>query len=83
MTLSSRTRAQFYLGKSIDKVEHEEIGTCARTELSRDADNGRQKIKLLSKFIKHTNFYGKNIFKYLLSQVFIRVHISQIFRFSP
>ena len=31
--LSSRTRAQFYLGKRIDKIEFEEIGTCAGFEI--------------------------------------------------
>ena len=34
-----------YLGKHTDKVEHGEIGTCARIEISQDADNADQKVK--------------------------------------
>ena len=30
---------KFYLGKHIEKIEHEGIGTGARTEVSQDTDN--------------------------------------------
>ena len=44
--LSSRAVVQFYTGgKRIDKIEHEEIGTCAGIETSQDADNADQKVK--------------------------------------
>ena len=43
--LSSRTGVQFYLGKRRDKIEHEEIGTCTRIEISQDPDNEDVKIK--------------------------------------
>ena len=50
--LPSRTGAQFYLGKRIDKIEHEEVGTCAETEISQDADNANQRIKWFPKLHK-------------------------------
>ena len=38
--LSSRTGERFYLGKrTIDKIEHRGMGTCARMEISQGADN--------------------------------------------
>ena len=34
---------EFYLGKLLNKIEHEGTGTCARTEISQDAaDNADQ-----------------------------------------
>ena len=42
--LSSRTGAQFYLGKHMDKIEDKEIVTCARIEISQDTDNTDQKV---------------------------------------
>ena len=30
------------------KIEYEEIGTCARTEISQDPDNADQKSKMVS-----------------------------------
>ena len=48
--LSSRTGAQFYLGKRMNKIEHEEIGTCAKIGTSQDVDNVDQKVKW---FVKH------------------------------
>ena len=32
-----------FLGYPADKIEHEEMGTCARIEISQDADNADQK----------------------------------------
>ena len=58
------------------------MGIFARTEISQDTDNADQKVKCFLKVHKHANFCGKHIFNYLLSQVFIHVHILQIFRFS-
>ena len=34
---------EFCLGKHIDKIKHEGMGTCARIEISQDAGNGDQK----------------------------------------
>ena len=36
---------KFYLEKRTDKIEDEEIGTCARIEICQDADNADQKVK--------------------------------------
>ena len=35
----------FYLGKRTDKIEHKRMSTCARIEVSQDADNADQKLK--------------------------------------
>ena len=43
--LSSRTGAQFYLGKRTDKIEHEQIGTRTGIEMSQDPDSADQKVK--------------------------------------
>ena len=37
---------QFYLGKRTDKIEHEGMGTFAKIEVSQDADNPDQRVKL-------------------------------------
>ena len=50
--LSSRSGGQFYLGKRINKIEHEGIGTCARIEKSQDVDNADQKVKWFLKVYK-------------------------------
>ena len=36
----------------MNKIEHEEIGICARTERSKDADNAEQKLKWFLKVQK-------------------------------
>ena len=36
---------QFYLGKRMNKIEYEGMGTCARTEISQDVDKADQKVK--------------------------------------
>ena len=33
--------------KRIDKIEHEETGTCARIEISQDTDKADQKLNLV------------------------------------
>ena len=43
---------KFYLGKLADKVEHEGMGTCARIEISGDANNADQKVKCFLKVHK-------------------------------
>ena len=50
--LSSRTGAQVYLEKRKGKIEREKIGSCARTEISQDADNADQKVKWFLKVPK-------------------------------
>ena len=50
--MSSRTGKQFYLGKRIDKIEHEGVGTCARIEISQDEDNPDQNVKCFLKVHK-------------------------------
>ena len=39
---------QYYLSKRMNKIEHEGLGTCARIEISQDADNVNQKVKVVS-----------------------------------
>ena len=51
----------------MNKIEHERIGTCARIEISQDANNADQKVKWVLKVHK--------IYKLLW------VHILQIVRF--
>ena len=79
--LSFRTGAQFYPGKLIDKIEHEETATCARIEINQDADNTDQKVKWFLKVHKTSKLLWEACFNNLLSQVFIHVHILQIFQF--
>ena len=43
--LSELGGGEFYLGKRMNKIEYEDIDTCARIEVSRDADNADQKVK--------------------------------------
>ena len=43
--IPERGRGQFYLGKRVDKIEHEGMFTCAIIEMSQDADNADQKVK--------------------------------------
>ena len=69
--------------KTFDKIEHEEIGTCAKIELSQDEDNADQKVKLFLKAHKTYKLLWEAYFKFLSSQIFIHVHILQIFRFPP
>ena len=40
--------SQFYTGKRADKIEHEEIGTCAGIETIQDAEKANQKVKRFS-----------------------------------
>ena len=46
------TGGQFYLGKRMNKIEHEGIGTCARIEINQAADNEDQKVKWFLKVHK-------------------------------
>ena len=81
--LSSRAGAQFYLGKRIDKIEREEIGTCAGIEISQNADNADQK-NGFRKFIKHTNLCVKQIFNYLFFPKFLFMFtFCKCFDFTP
>ena len=43
-----QSRGQFYLGKQIDKVEHEGMGTRARIEVSQGADNADKETEMIS-----------------------------------
>ena len=69
--------------KRTDNIEHEGIGTCARIEISLDADNANQKVKWFLKVHKTYKLLWEAYFNYLFSQVFIQVHILQIFYFHP
>ena len=58
--LSSKTgggEGEFYLGKRINKIEHEEIGACARIEISQDADNADQIVKWFLNVHKTYKFF--------------------------
>ena len=52
----------FYLGKRIDKIEHEEMGACARTEISQDTGNADQKVKRCLKVHKTYTLFWEPYF---------------------
>ena len=68
--LSSRTGAQFYLGKRTGKIEHEEIGKCAGIEISQDANNADQKVKSFPKVHKTYKLLREAYFSDYLSPSF-------------
>ena len=77
--LFCRTRAQFFLQKLIEKIEREEIGTCARIEISQDAGNADQKVKWFLKVHKTFKllweayfqlFFPKFLFTFTFYKVF-------------
>ena len=41
----------------MNKIEHEGIGTCARIEISKDADNADRKVKWFLKVHKTCKFF--------------------------
>ena len=59
------------------------MGTYARIEISQDADNADQKVKGFLKVHKTYKLLWEAYFQISFSQVFIQIHILQIFRFSP
>ena len=67
----------------MDKIEHEEIGTCERIEVSRDADNAHQKVKWCLIVHKTKNLLWEAYFYLSFIQVLIHVHISEIFYAPP
>ena len=69
--LSSRTRLQFYLGKLTDKIEHEEVGTCAGIEISQDKDNADQKVKWFLKVHETYKLLWEAYFRLSFSHKFI------------
>ena len=68
---------QFYLGKHINKVEHEGIATCARTEIDQDADNMDQKVKWFLKVMKQTNFCGELIVNFFCQVFYSGSHFTK------
>ena len=54
----------FYLEKRMNKIEYEEIGTCARIEISQDADNADQKVKPFLKIHKTYKLLWEAYFQY-------------------
>ena len=84
MTPSSRTGVQFYLGKRLDKIEHVEIGTCARTEISQDADNKDQKLKWFLKVHNTKQTFVESIFLIIfLPKLFLGSHIGNFSILTP
>ena len=73
----------FTLRKRIDKIEHEGMGACARTEISQDADNAGKKVKWFLEVHKTYKPLWEAHSSDYFSQVLIHVHILQIFLFSP
>ena len=65
----------------MSKIEHEGINTCARIEISQDAGNADQKVKLFLKVQKMYKLLWEAYFSNFCSQVFTHVHILQIFRY--
>ena len=61
--LFCRTHAQFYMQKRTDTIEHEEIGTYARIQISQDADNADQKSKIVLKVDETYRLFWKAYFQ--------------------
>ena len=51
----------------MNKIEYEGIGTCARVEISQDADNADQKVKWFLKVYKTYKLLGYFQFSFLPS----------------
>ena len=60
----------FYLGKRIDKIEHEGMGTCARVEICQDTDNADHKVKWSLKVHKTYKFLWEAYFQLSFSPSF-------------
>ena len=74
---------QLYLGKRINKIEHEGMGTCGRIEVSQEAENADQKVKWFLKVHKNRNFCGKHVFSYLFSNFIFRFTFKKFVDFHP
>ena len=66
----------------MNKIDYEGIGTCPRIEISQDADNADQNVKWFLKVHETYKLLWEAYFQFSFSQVFIQVHVLQIFRFS-
>ena len=74
---------QFYLGKSIEKIEHEGMGTRARIETSQDAGSADQEVKWFLKVDKTCKLLWEAYFQlFSFPSFYSRSHL-QIFRFPP
>ena len=69
---------QFYLEKHMNKIEYEGIGTCARIEIRKDADNADQQVKWFLKVHETCKLLWEAQF-FLFSRVFIQFHVLQMF----
>ena len=69
-TVFQNLGGEFYLGKRMNKFEHEGMGTCARIEISEDADNANQKVKWFLKVHKTYKLLWTAFFNYLFSPSF-------------
>ena len=75
---------QLYLGKRIDKIEHEGIGTCARIEINQDADNADQRVKWFLKVHKIYKLLWEAYFQFSFSPRFYSgLHFAKFSSFTP
>ena len=65
----------------MNKIEDEEIGTCARVEISQDANNTDQKVKWSLKVHKTYKLCGKHFFQFSFFSSFYSGSFLQIFPF--
>ena len=65
----------------MNKIEHEGMGTCARTEIGQDADDANQKIKWFLKVHKTCKIFAKHIFNFLSSKFLFRFTFYKFFDF--
>ena len=61
----------FYLGKHVDKIEHERMCICARIEISQNADNTDRKVKWFLKVSKTYKIFVGRIFLIIIFLKFL------------
>ena len=75
---------EFYLGKRMNKIEYEGISTCARNEVSQDADDADQKSKIVSGSSENIQPFVGSIFSIFFFPKFLfRFIFYKCFDFHP
>ena len=67
----------------MNRIEHEGIGSCARTEISQDADNTDQKVKWILKVDKTYKLLWEAYFKFSFPKFLFRFAFYKFFDFHP
>ena len=83
ISLNLFTGGQSYLGKRIDKIEHEGMGNCVRIEISQDTDDADQKVKWFLKVHKKYKVLWEAYFSHLFPKFLFRFVFYKFFDFHP